>query len=204
MNDSWSNTAQSIQSSIRRLFLLGFSAFEGYLAKSLLLLLEPSANTKCHVVWVSCEPGSSNGEWNMFHWSPLAQLGLFSQLQTQVLGCTAAWMNHTDYQVGFPTLAHSKLSVPGWLDSVVLKGIIKIKCSHEIKRDLLLGRKAMTNLDSILKSRDITDKGPYSQRYGFSSSHVWIWKLDHKESWVPKNWCFWTVMLEKTLESLGL
>ena len=47
-------------------------------------------------------------------------------------------------------------------------------CSHEIKRRLLLGRKAMTNLDSILKSRDITDKGPSSQSYGFSSSHVWM------------------------------
>ena len=47
-------------------------------------------------------------------------------------------------------------------------------CSHEIKRRLLLGRKAMTNLDSILKSRDIRDKGLSSQSYGFSSSHVWI------------------------------
>ena len=47
-------------------------------------------------------------------------------------------------------------------------------CSHEIKRRLLLGRKVMTNLDSILKSRDITNKGPSSQRYGFSSSHVWM------------------------------
>ena len=47
-------------------------------------------------------------------------------------------------------------------------------CSHEIKRHLLLGRKAMTNLDSLLKSRDFTNKGPSSQRYGFSSSHVWM------------------------------
>ena len=46
-----------------------------------------------------------------------------------------------------------------------------------------------------------TDKGPSSQSYGFSSSHVWIWKLDYKESWVLKYWCFWTVVLEKTLES---
>ena len=45
------------------------------------------------------------------------------------------------------------------------------------------------------------DKGLYSQSYGFSSSHVWMWELDHKESWVLKNWCFWTVVLEKTLES---
>ena len=44
-------------------------------------------------------------------------------------------------------------------------------------------------------------KGPSSQGYGFSSSHVWMWELDYKESWVPKNWCFWTVVLEKTLES---
>ena len=46
------------------------------------------------------------------------------------------------------------------------------------------------------------NKGPSSQSYGFSSSHVWMWELDYKESWAPKNWCFWTVVLEKTLESL--
>ena len=71
-------------------------------------------------------------------------------------------------------------------------------CSHEIKRHLLLGRKAMTKLNCILKSRD---KGLNSQSYGFSSCHVWIWELDHKDDWVPKNLCFWTMMLEKTLES---
>ena len=75
-------------------------------------------------------------------------------------------------------------------------------CSHEIKRCLLLGRKVMTNLDSILKSRDyFANKDPCSQSYGFSSSHVWMWELDYKESWAQKNWCFWTVGLEKTLES---
>ena len=47
------------------------------------------------------------------------------------------------------------------------------------------------------------DKGLYSQSYGFSSSHVQMWQLDHKEGWVPKNWCFWTVVLQKTLQSLG-
>ena len=75
--------------------------------------------------------------------------------------------------------------------------------SHETKRHLLLGRKAMTNLYSILKSRDITlpTKICNSQGYGFSSSHVGMWELDYKESWVLKNWCFWTVVLEKTLES---
>ena len=45
------------------------------------------------------------------------------------------------------------------------------------------------------------EKGPPSQSYGFSRGHVWMWELDYKESWVPKNWCFWTVVLEKTLES---
>ena len=76
-------------------------------------------------------------------------------------------------------------------------------CSHEIKRCMLPGRKAMTNLwqNSILKSRYITDKGPYSQSCSFSSSHVWMWELDHKEDWAPKNWCFQTVVLDKTLES---
>ena len=75
-------------------------------------------------------------------------------------------------------------------------------CSHEIKRCLLLRRKVMTNLDSILKNRnDFFNKGPSSQCSGFSGGHVWMWELDHKESWVTKNWCFWTVVLEKTLES---
>ena len=61
----------------------------------------------------------------------------------------------------------------------------------------------MTNLDSILKSREITfaNKGPSSQGYGFSSGHAWMWELDGEESWEPKNWCFWIVVLEKTLES---
>ena len=51
------------------------------------------------------------------------------------------------------------------------------------------------------KKVDFTSKGLSSQSYGFSSGHVWIWELDYKESWAPKNWCFWTVVLEKTLES---
>ena len=60
----------------------------------------------------------------------------------------------------------------------------------------------MTNLDSILKSRHyFANKCPSSQGYGFSCGHVWMWELDCEESWVLKNWCFWTVVLEKTLES---
>ena len=73
--------------------------------------------------------------------------------------------------------------------------------SHEIKRHLLLGRKVMTNQDNIVKSRDIANKGPSSQSYGFSNSHVWMWELDYKVSWALKNWCFWTVVSDKILEN---
>ena len=75
-------------------------------------------------------------------------------------------------------------------------------CSHEIKRCLLLGKKALINLDSVLKKQRhyFADKGPYSQSYDFSIV-MYGWELDHKESWMTKNWCFWTVVLEKTLES---
>ena len=61
---------------------------------------------------------------------------------------------------------------------------------------------ALTNLDSILKNRDITLPTNIClfKAMGFSSSHIWMWELDHKEGWVPKNWCFWTVVLEKTLK----
>ena len=76
-------------------------------------------------------------------------------------------------------------------------------CSREIKRRLLLGRKVMTNLDSILKSRDCTlpTKVCLVKALFFFSSHEWMWELDYKESWAPKNWCFWTVVLEETSES---
>ena len=76
-------------------------------------------------------------------------------------------------------------------------------CTHEIKRHLLLGRKIMTNLDSILKKQRYysANKGPSGQGYDFSISHVWMWELDYKENWALKNWLFWTVLLEQTLES---
>ena len=66
----------------------------------------------------------------------------------------------------------------------------------------MLGSKAMTNPDNVLKSRDITLlTNVYLVKAVFSSSHVWIWEMNHKEGWVPKQWCFRTVVLEKTLES---
>ena len=60
-------------------------------------------------------------------------------------------------------------------------------CSHEIRRQMLLGTKATTNLDSVLKSREITDKGLYSQGYGLPSGHVWLRELDHKEGRMPRS-----------------
>ena len=74
---------------------------------------------------------------------------------------------------------------------------------HELKRCLLLGKKRNGQPRQHIKKqrRYFADKSLPSQGYGFSSSHVWMWKLDYKESWVLKNWCFWTVVLEKTLES---
>ena len=78
-----------------------------------------------------------------------------------------------------------------------------IFCLYLSCQCLLLGRKAGTNSDCMLKSRDITlpTKICCSQSYGFSSSHVWMWELYHKEGWAPKNRCFQTMVLEKTLES---
>ena len=79
-------------------------------------------------------------------------------------------------------------------------------CSHEIKRCLLFKKKKTKNYNKpiqyIKKQRHyFANKYPSSQSYSFSSGNVWIWELDCEESWVPKNWCFWTVVLEKTLES---
>ena len=76
-----------------------------------------------------------------------------------------------------------------------------VTTAMKLKDACSLGKK--TNLDSILKSKDnyFANKGPSSQGYGFSSSHVWMWELDCEESWALKNWCFWAVVLEKTLES---
>ena len=74
-------------------------------------------------------------------------------------------------------------------------------CSHEIKRCLLFGRKVMTNPNSILKNRDITllIEVRLVKTVVFPVVMYGMWELDYKESWAPKNWCFWTVVLEKSL-----
>ena len=76
-------------------------------------------------------------------------------------------------------------------------------CSHEVKRHLLLGRKVISNLDSIFKIRDIIllIEVHLVKSMGFFTSYIWMWESDTKESWALTNGCFWTVVLEKTLES---
>ena len=71
-------------------------------------------------------------------------------------------------------------------------------CSHEIKRCLLLGR---TRQHIKKQTHYFANKGLYSQSYGFSSGHVQVWELHHKEGWAPKNWCFQNVVLGKALKS---
>ena len=85
-------------------------------------------------------------------------------------------------------------SVPKSLQMV--KAAMKVKDACSLKGNLWPPRQ------HIKEQRNyFANKGPSSQCYGFSSSHVWMWYLDYKESWAPKNWCFWTVVLEKTLEN---
>ena len=90
----------------------------------------------------------------------------------------------------------------GWLYFLGSKIIADGYCSHEIKRRLLFGRKIMTNLDSILKSRDITlPTNVHLVKAMVFPVVMYGCELDCEESWALKNWCFWTVVLEKTLES---
>ena len=83
---------------------------------------------------------------------------------------------------------------PKWLQMLTAAMKLKDTCS--------LWKSYDQPRQHIKKQRHyFANKGPSSQSYGFSSSHVWMWELDYKESWAPKNWCFWTVVLEKTFES---
>ena len=86
-----------------------------------------------------------------------------------------------------------------WAPKITVDG----DCSHEIKRHFALWEKSYEKPRQHMKKQKhyFANKGLSSQNHGFSSSHVWMWALDYKESWALKNWCFWTVVLEKTLES---
>ena len=78
----------------------------------------------------------------------------------------------------------------------IVTAAMKLKDTYSLEGKLWQPRQ------HIKKQRHyFANRGPSSQGYSFSSGHVWMWELDYKESWVPKNWCFWTVVLEKTLES---
>ena len=82
------------------------------------------------------------------------------------------------------------------------KSLQMVIAAMKLKDTCSLEEKLWPTLQHIQKQRHyFASKGPSSQSYDFSNSHVWMWELDHKESWVPKNWCFWIVVLEKTLES---
>ena len=80
-----------------------------------------------------------------------------------------------------------------------------VTAAMKLKDAYSLEGKLWSTWQHIKKQRHyFANKGPSSQGYGFSGSHVWMWELDYKESWAPKDWCFWTVVLEKTRESLEL
>ena len=93
-----------------------------------------------------------------------------------------------------------------WKQGQTIFGGFKITadgdCSHEIKRRLILWKKSCDQpRKHIEKQRHyFANKGPSSQGYGFSSGHVYMWELDREEGWVPKNWCFWIVVMRKILE----
>ena len=146
----------------------------------------------------------------MFFWNSLAFLMIQRMLAIWFLFplplLKPAWTSGKDHGIWFHHFMGNRWGNSG--NSVRLyflssKITADGDCSHEIKRRLLLGWKVMTNLDSMLKSRGITlqTKVCLVKAMFSSSDHVWMWELDCEESWMLKNWCFWTVVLEKTLES---
>ena len=98
----------------------------------------------------------------------------------------------------------SVLSLNNYSSRKSLKSLQMVPAAMKLKDARSL--EEMTNLDMCIKKQRhfFVYKGPHSQSFGFSNSHVWIWELDHKKSWAPKNWCFWIVVLENSWESLGL
>ena len=94
----------------------------------------------------------------------------------------SSYLMGTEFQVG-------KMKKFWWQMAVMVAQQYECKSYHQPRQHTKKQRHYFAN------------KRPSSQGYGFSSSHVWMWELDYKQSWVPKNWCFWTEVLEKTLES---
>ena len=106
----------------------------------------------------------------------------------------------TEEPGGLPSVGSNKVG-HDWSD-LAAKSLQMVTAAMKLKDACSLEKSYDQHRQHIKKHRHyFADKGPSSQSYSFSSSHVWMWELDYKQSWVPKNWCFWTVVLEKTLES---
>ena len=107
-------------------------------------------------------------------------------------------------------LDYCSFSILHILSCIICGFMLILSCSKHIIGLLIIEIKLAPWKKSYNKSRQLikkqrhyfANKGLYSQHYGFSTSHAWIWELDHKEGWMPKNWYLWTVVLEKTIESL--
>ena len=103
----------------------------------------------------------------------------------------------TSWKIDGETMETVRVFILGCSKLQMVTSAMKLKDACSLEEKLWPTKK-----QHIKKQRHyFASKGPSSQSYGFSSSHVWMWELDYKESWVPKNWCFWTMMLEKTLVS---
>ena len=119
--------------------------------------------------------------------TPVFITALFTVAKTSIHPWRKGWKKCDRYVCMF-FMATWRVATSLWAHSVVKETISRLLNSYPgqyIKK----------------QKHYFTNKGPNNQSYGFSISHVWMWELDHKESWLPKNWCFWTVVLKKTLES---
>ena len=117
------------------------------------------------------------------------KFGLKSNIQkTKIMASSPVTSQKRDGETGF-IVGGSKITTDG-------------ECSDEIKITCSLEGKLWPTYTAYYKAETLLyQQNLSSQSYGFSSSHIWMWELDYKESWVLKNWCFWTVVLEKILES---
>ena len=117
------------------------------------------------------------------------KFGLKSNIQkTKIMASSPVTSQKRDGETDF-IVGGSKITTDG-------------ECSDEIKITCSLEGKLWPTYTAYYKAETLLyQQNLSSQSYGFSSSHIWMWELDYKESWVLKNWCFWTVVLEKTLES---